>query len=61
MKKRRGPRPIDLMKVSPIYREIVMSKHNGKVLPNGDVRVGDDMVSEYKTGLIKKYIATNYE
>ena len=38
-----------------------MSKHNGKVLPNGDVRVGDDMVSEYKTGLIKKYIATNYE
>lgn len=61
MKKRRGPKQIDLMKVSPIYRKIVMSKHNGKVLPNGDVRVGDDMVSEYKTGLIKKYIVTNYE
>lgn len=60
MKKRRGPRQIDLMRV-PEYRKIVLSKHNGKVMPNGDIRVGDDMVSEYKTGLIKKYIAINYE
>ena len=53
--KRRGPKQIDLMKV-PEYRKIVLSKHNGKVLENGDVRVGDDMVWNSRTGMIGKYV-----
>lgn len=51
--KRRGPQIIDLMKV-PLYREIATSKHNGKLLPNGDVRVGSDMAHNPKTGKIYK-------
>ena len=51
---KRGPKQIDLMKV-PEYRKIVLSKHNGKVLENGDVRVGDDMVWCKKTGMINKF------
>ena len=45
---------INLMKVSPIYKEIVLSKHNGKLLPNGDIRVGSDMGWNQKTGKIYK-------
>jgi len=51
---RRGPKQIDLMRV-PEYRKIVTSKHNGKVLENGNVRVGDDMVWNRKTGMISKF------
>lgn len=52
---RRGPKQIDLMRV-PEYRKIVTSKHNGKVLENGNVRVGDDMVWNRKTGMISKFV-----
>jgi len=46
---------INLMQESTEYKKIVFSKHNGKVLPNGEVRVGDDMKWNPKTGLISKY------
>jgi len=46
---------INLMKVSPEYKKIVLSKHNGKKLPNGEIRVGDDLKWNPKTGLISKY------
>lgn len=49
------PHRINLMKVSPEYKKIVLSKHNGKVLENGEIRVGDDLKWNPKTGLISKY------
>jgi hypothetical protein len=47
------------MQESSEYKKIVFSKHNGKVLPNGEVRVGDDMKWNPKTGLISKYQEEN--
>lgn len=46
---------INLMKESTEYKKIVLSKHNGKRLSNGEIRVGDDMKWNPKTGLISKY------
>lgn len=46
---------INLMKESQEYKKIVLSKHNGKRLSNGEIRVGDNMKWNPKTGLISKY------
>lgn len=39
---------------SPLYRKISNSKYNGKVLVNGDIRIGDDVVIDSKTNLLYK-------
>mgnify|MGYP006435549845 CR=1 FL=1 len=34
------------------YNKIVKEKHNRKILPNGDIRIGNDMAISKKTNLI---------
>lgn len=39
---------------SSIFNKIRKSKHNGKVLANNDVRIGDDMAMCSKTNVVYK-------
>ena len=34
------------------YNKIVRENNNGKILPNGDIRIGNDMAISKKTNLI---------
>ena len=37
-----------------IYREVLNSKHNGKVLENGDIRVGNEFAMDIQTNILYK-------
>lgn len=37
---------------SPIYREILNSKFNSKILNGGNIRIGDEFYLDLKTNLI---------
>lgn len=41
--------------LSQTYRKILNEKKNGKVLENGDIRVGNDMALNVKTNMLYKY------
>ena len=49
MKKRKI---ISCVDTATAYNQIKNAKHNRKVLPNGDVRIGNDMALSKKTNLI---------
>jgi len=39
---------------SKIIKQIRNSKYNNKMLPNGDIRIGNDMAMDSKTHIIYK-------
>lgn len=39
---------------SKIFKQICNSKFNNKIMPNGDIRIGDDMAMNNKTHIIYK-------
>ena len=43
-----------LIKNSKIIKQIRNSKYNNKILPNGDIRIGNDMAMDSKTHIIYK-------
>lgn len=44
----------DCVSSSKIYRQIVSAKNNGKVLENGDIRVGDEYAINKTSSIMYK-------
>jgi hypothetical protein len=53
-KKKRSYIRFECASDSQILKSLILSKHNSKLLENGDVRIGDDMALNSKTNLIYK-------
>lgn len=50
----RKARKVSCTDSSPIFNKIRKSKHNGKILSNNDVRIGDNMAICSKTHIVYK-------
>ena len=51
--KKRGQR-YECANEGQTYREVLNAKHNGKVLENGDIRVGNEFAMNIKTNILYK-------